>query len=852
MLSKTGNIAQNSFFMKYPILFFISFLFSFQLCAQVTGVVTDENESPLPYVSIYLENTTTGTVTNESGEFELPLERGEHTLIFQFIGFEKKSQKINYENKPLTLNITMKESAIKLGTLDVSASAEDPAYPIIRKAIKKRKYYKELVEEFECNVYIKGNVKVLEAPEKIMGQEVGDMGGSLDSTRQGIVYLSESVSEFHFRQPNDFKEIMISSKVSGSDNGFSFNSAQDMDIDLYRNFTDYGRAIISPIADGAMNHYKYRLEGATVDEDGRIVHKIATLPKRKEAPVYQGYIYIVDGLWNLQQTDVFITGAAVQMPLFDTLFIKQNYVPVAEPDVWRLFSQTFSMRGGAFSFRFGGDFTGIYTDYNLNPEFPENHFGNAIMKVEEGSNEKDSIYWEEERPVPLTEEEATDYHRRDSIRIVRESKTYLDSVDQEKNKFEVGDLLFGYTWRNSWKRKSFTYEMPLATVQFNAVQGLALDLDFSFEKDFDKLGNKNIDIGGKLNYGFAEEKFRASGKLTYNYDPKFNSRIRFTGGQELKQFNEAEPISTMLNTQWSLFSHQHNIRLYDKKYFKVDWGREIKNGIYFFGVLQYAHRTTVQNNSDYSIFNKDREYEPNVPVNDDLSIPENNLLDDSKAILTGFSVRLRPGQKYFDYPDRKYIIGSKFPDIWIHYRKGIPLNPGTSNSFRSDVDFDRVAVAIQKRGIKMGLVGLSSFRLVGGTFINDERVFFQDYKHFLGNEISLNNQNRYLYGYKRLPYYEFSTRGGYAEAHWEHNFQGFFLDKVPLIRKLGWKLVAGANFLYTDERKDYMEFSLGVDNVGVGIVRLLRFDVVSSFMGGEYDGTGILFGINLPIGDLDI
>ena len=78
------------------------------------------------------------------------------------------------------------------------------------------------------------------------------------------------------------------------------------------------------------------------------------------------------------------------------------------------------------------------------------------------------------------------------------------------------------------------------------------------------------------------------------------------------------------------------------------------------------------------------------------------------------------------------------------------------------------------------------------------------------------------------------------------------MDKLPLVRKLGWKLVAGANFLYTTEQKDYAEVSFGLDNLGFGIVRLLRFDVVSSFVRGKYDGTGILFGINLPIGDFEM
>ena len=78
---------------------------------------------------------------------------------------------------------------------------------------------------------------MLEAPETILGQDVGDMDGLLDSTGQGILYLSESESQLYFTAPDDYKEVMVSSKVSGDDNGFSFNSASDMDFSLYRNFS---------------------------------------------------------------------------------------------------------------------------------------------------------------------------------------------------------------------------------------------------------------------------------------------------------------------------------------------------------------------------------------------------------------------------------------------------------------------------------------------------------------------------------------------------------------------------------------------------------------------------------------
>ena len=831
--------------MKVNISVLLFLLLTKTITAQVKGMVTDRAGEPLPFASVYVQGTTQGTTTNLKGEYFIELEKGTYQIVYQYIGYAQQVKEATYSGKPLVVNIALDEEAISLGEIEIKANAEDPAYPIVRKAIAKRKYYKELINSYSCDVYIKGNVKILKAPEKLLGQDVGDMEGSLDTNRQGIVYLSESVSKLYFMQPDRFKEVMSSSKVSGDDNGFSFNSAREMNIDLYENTVQYGRSVVSPIAENALNYYKYRLEGVLVDEQGLLINKITVIPKRSEDPVYQGVIYIVSDLWNIQSADIYLSGKRVQMPFFDTLHILQTYVPVQKPDVWRVFTRTFSMTGGAFGFKFGGDFTGIYTNYNLQPALTEKFFGNEVMKVEEGANEKDSSFWEATRPVPLTNEESVDYHRKDSIKVVRESKPFLDSLDRKNNKLKIGALLFGYTYSNSWEQRSWTVKSPINTYQFNAIQGSNINLELDYKKAFDKLENKKLTIGGKVNYGFAEEKFRVAARAQYNYNPKKYSRLRLMGGRELAQYFEADPISLLLNTSYSLFGKNNYARFYDKKYIRLDHGSEVANGVLLFTQLQYAQRLPLVNMSDYSFFKKDREYAPNIPINEHV---EEGELASSKALVGGISVRLRPGQKYYDYPDRKYIFGSKFPDLWIHYRGGFSIK----NSLSSDVSFNRISMVLQKRSINAGLVGETSFRLEAGTFFNNEKIFFQDYKHFMGNEISVGNPGQYLMSFKQLPYYSHSTKKQWLEGHWEHKFQGFITDRLPLLKKLDWGLVAGANFLYTTEEKDYLEVSLGFDQIGFGVLKLFRFDVVGSFKKGNYESLGYLIGVTLPIDDFQM
>jgi TonB-linked SusC/RagA family outer membrane protein len=65
---------------------------------QVTGKVTDlSNGEPLPGVSILLEGTGSGTITDTDGSYRLEVPGSDAVLIFSFIGYEK--QKITVRNQ---------------------------------------------------------------------------------------------------------------------------------------------------------------------------------------------------------------------------------------------------------------------------------------------------------------------------------------------------------------------------------------------------------------------------------------------------------------------------------------------------------------------------------------------------------------------------------------------------------------------------------------------------------------------------------------------------------------------------------------------------------------------------------
>lgn len=60
------------------------------------GKVTDENNEALTGVNVYLKGTTTGTITDPSGNFSLPVESGQ-TLVFSFVGYISREIPVNQD-----------------------------------------------------------------------------------------------------------------------------------------------------------------------------------------------------------------------------------------------------------------------------------------------------------------------------------------------------------------------------------------------------------------------------------------------------------------------------------------------------------------------------------------------------------------------------------------------------------------------------------------------------------------------------------------------------------------------------------------------------------------------------------
>ena len=814
--------------MRFALLFILS-VCCFGASAQVTlsGKIIDENGKPVPFASVYVKGSTKGTSANVDGDYLLKLQPGQYDMLYRAVGYKQVSQSVNLE-KNTVLNITLKAELYELGAVTISASGQDPAYAIIRKAIRRRKAHLSEVKAYTAEVYIKGLQKLLAAPKKFMGADINQIGREigLDSNRRGIIYLSESESKISYQYPGQIHEEMISSKFSGSNRMFSFNRASDARVNFYENLQDWGglsnRPLISPISDNALFYYKYKLLGTT-NENGVTINKIQVTPRRGHDPCFDGYIYITDGTWRIYALDLYVTSRA-NINFVDTLRINQQFLKI-DSNKWMQSSNKFEFSGGLFGFRLKGYFISVYKDYDLNPTFKKHEF-NEILNIPQKVNKNDSLYWNKERPIPLTLEEQKDYKKKEKIAARLESKTYLDSLDKATNKVTPGGLLLtGINIIDRYKHAFYHLDPLGSSILFNTVEGPALNYGFTYRKRADSLSNKVFGYGANVRYGFSDHLFDANANTTL---PLGNFYLNLSGGSNVVDLNRLTPMSTFVNTFYTLFDRQNFEKLYQKKFATASFSGRIYGGWQAYATVDWADRRWLPNTNNYSFFhpkgNQFTSNNPLDPANETPLFPENQSFKLILRTTYDFS------NKYETYPFGRRYIPSDYPTIGLTYTKGF------KNILGSDVDYDLLEADISKENINLGLYGRTSFFIGAGKFLNANSLYYPDYKQFAGNEVSLYKSG--LNSFLLLDYYRFSTPDQYLEGHLEHNFSGFITNKIPLLRKLKLQEIADINYLSTPQLKNYTELGVGIQYLA------FRLMYGTSFNSGSNMRNGIRIGLS--------
>jgi hypothetical protein len=811
----------------------------FSFAGRISGTVIDEKGEPLSFSSIFVKGTTHGTTANSDGKYFLNLEAGTYTIVCQHVGYAREEKTISVGEETTVVDFKLHVQELTLGEVIVK-KGEDPAYEIIRQAIKKRPYYNSQVDSFMVDVYIKGLLRSRGIPQKFMGQKIErddfEKQG-LDSAGKGILFLSESMTKVSFKKPDKVKYEVISSRQSGGGFGLSFPffiNFYDNNVTVFGNSLNQ-RGFISPISNSALSFYRYKFEGSFF-EDGKEINRIKVIPRRKNEPLFSGHIEITENDWRIHSLELLTTNE-YQLELIDTLRINQIHVPVSN-DIWETKDQVVYVAVKKLGFDFAGNFVNVYTNYNINPGFRKKFFDRVFMKYDSAFNRKDTGYWNSIRPIPLEKDEKRNFVFKDSIaKAERDSfltRRNIDSLRKNQKPMTAKGMLWGGDRHTFYSKKVFsTYSIKglIRQLEYNTVEGLSINLEQSLNIRPIK-GRYSYNLDWYNRYGVSNEHFYSWANLSIS--PRRNNFLQdrylmISGGKKISQFNHDNPISPLLNELYTLLAKKNYMKLYENWFGGLQYNNRFENGIRWNLHMTYEDRIPVENTTDYSFFNKEDELLPNHPYELD-SVPFNK----HQAFVAGITLTYQPGQHYIQFPRYKMPVGSKYPTLQLEFNKGF------NGLFGSDVDFDKWKFSVfDNMNFKIG--GELRYRLSIGGFINAKKVEIPDLQHFNGNQTFLNFN--YLNSFQLAPYYKYSNdEDFYALGHVEHHFNGLLTNKIPGFNKLKWNLVAGSNAFYVNNNNYYVEAFAGIEN----IFKLFRIDFVTAWQ----PDLGNDFGVRVGFGGL--
>ena len=382
------------------IIVFIILLFSISnIKAQltITGTVVDaQNLEPLPAAHIVIKGTYKGTVANADGNFRIKLDSLPTTLVVRFLGYKTKEQTINVDFSD-SLVVYMEEAYLEME--EIVVTGEDPAISIMKEVIRRKKIWRENLNNYSVEAYSRQQLK----------------------TDTSIVSITESISEAYWDKEFGHREILKSKRqtanIEASDNfaGVSYLP------NFYDDNVEVSQFdVVGVTHPDALSYYNFELVNFSKIDD-KIIFEIDVTSKRKLQPLFEGTIFVQDQDYALISVRIKPNDVIVFPP------------PVKEFDSY--YEQQFNNFGGDYwlpvDFRLDGKvkvgLPGIkfppigfkqitkLSDYKVNTQLPDTIFKKDWFTVDSTTiDTPDSLFKASVNVIPLSNVELEAYESIDS------------------------------------------------------------------------------------------------------------------------------------------------------------------------------------------------------------------------------------------------------------------------------------------------------------------------------------------------------------------------------------------------------------------------------------------------------
>lgn len=769
--------------MNRRLVLFLSF-FMIAVAAQsqfyrVSGVVMDSRKEPLQLASVEIKETKKGQVTKDDGSFEFFLERGQYTLVVSMVGFKSKLVSFHITNEDIVENVEMEmvESS-SLAEVIVRVKARDRAEEILRKTIDNKESLVNAAGDYSVNIYIRAARQDSSMTKKEKAQDT-TAGNNFEG-----MSLAEISLKYDRNKEGQIREERLGVKKRGSTENLFYLSATEGDFNIYNNLIRAPAVssipFISPVSYSGLAAYRFKT--LKIDRTVRPrVYTIAIRPRQLSNATVEGEIVIQDSTFIVLSSTFRLPSA--HMPEYDFFEVQQEYSKVNDK-TWMVSRQQFNYYSKTKGGRIYGETTAMYSGYELNKTFRKGHFGLEVSSTASEAYEKDSTFWSSVRKEPLSRQLELYAKYQDSIYQYMRSEAYLDSMDRVLNKITWKKMLiFGQIFNDHRKERMWILPPLTSLIQPIAFGGPRLNVQAAFRKTYPS--KKNVEIEGKLSYGFRNSDINGNISVQRLYNPFSRGRLKVSAG---RNFEFIYPGDAWVNILKSSNIYQNNA---------VELGHEIElfNGVHLSNTVEYALRRSVVG------------YKTGRAIDDTiLGIPNGPPVDFEpyNAAYNEIKLHLTPRMRYIREPKEKIFLGSKWPTFYVQWRKGIP------KVLNSEIDFDYLEFGLIHY-INLGVAGNTAYIIKTGDFLNKRDLRIIDYKfQRQGDPILFQNPNKAFQALDST----FPVFDRYYQGNLVHEFNGALLSKIPFMKKLKITEIAGAGFLIAPERDlKYVEAFAGIEKV---------------------------------------
>jgi hypothetical protein len=697
------------------------------------GTVYDiSSNTPLEFVTVKLEGASSGTTADNNGEYIIKLPDGLHKLIFSYIGYNSDTITVNIDGKDEERDVFLKPTAIT--TEEIVVTGEDPAYEIIRKAIRYKKEFQKNLNQYEYEAYSK---LVLRSNAGSV-DPVKTYKDSADTDKLGIMGILESETKGYFKKPDLYKEIVKSKRETANINrGVALPyvvNFYDEDVDLQQ------IKIPGPLADDALDHYDYRLTGTSAI-DSMVIYKIEVINQSNLVPQFYGTIYIADSIFALMKVDLY-TNDAGKIRFVDKANFKQkftNYTSDKNYTFWMPTDvQIFAEGSFGGLIRFNGEVYTIISKYELNKKIPDSIFDKYIIQVLPDA-EKDSSYWAKNQLIKNTYEEQKAYNEIEA------------ETEKKKNQVRLGLTTINYGQNFS--------SSPLSFYRFNRVEGSHLQFNLNYRNQTWR------DVAsGYIGYGFSDKKTKYS--LRYSKRLLSDRSLRVTASI----FRELTPLSFDLfglaefyNTAEALLDKKDEFDYSYRSGYSINIANSSFPQLRFNFSFRQEKQWSAVKNTDYSFRKKEQPFDENPAIND------------AFMRRAGLSVTYDPNEyKFIDWGDgeESRIRMTNYPSLELEYFHS-PKSLGSTYEFRT------FGANISGRNYVNALL---NFRYRAAAYLMTGTVPFQNLLYFNANTGGLD----FPLGFKTMQYQEYlGDKQFYLTL--ENNFGKLLWGNIPYINK--WNLI---------------------------------------------------------------